>query len=103
VFPGRHGVGHRVDLKKPWPALLKVAGITGLRVHDLRHSFASLLASSGHSLALIGAMLGHSQAATTHRYAHLLDDARREAANHVGKLVNRAGKPGAKVVRLQRR
>ena len=41
VFPGRHGVGHRTDLKRPWPEILKAAGITGLRVHDLRHSYAS--------------------------------------------------------------
>ena len=44
VFPGRGGVGHRTDLKKPWPAICKAAGISGLRVHDLRHSHASMLA-----------------------------------------------------------
>jgi len=50
------------------------AGITGLRVHDLRHHYASVLASSGYSLPVIGQLLGHTQAATTQRYAHLFDD-----------------------------
>jgi integrase len=56
---------------------------TDLRVHDLRHTYASILASQGHSLALIGALLGHSQTQTTKRYAHLLDDPLREATNGV--------------------
>ena len=62
-----------------------------------------MLASVGHSLPLIGAMLGHTQPITTQRYAHLLDDARRKAANHVGKIVKRAGKPSAEVVKMRKR
>jgi integrase len=65
VFPGRAGVGHRVDLKKPWPAICKAADITGLRVHDLRHSYASMLVSGGQSLETVGALLGHTQPSTT--------------------------------------
>jgi integrase len=102
VFPGRHGVGHRVDLKKPWPAILKAAGITGLRVHDLRHSYASFLASAGHGLPTIGALLGHTQPATTARYAHLFDEVTRKATGQVGTMVKHAGKRSAKVVKLRR-
>lgn len=60
VFPGEGGIGHIVDVKKQWAKLCKAAGIDGLRLHDLRHSFASQLASAGASLPLIGALLGHS-------------------------------------------
>jgi site-specific recombinase XerD len=55
------------------------AGLRDLRVHDLRHSYASFLASAGLSLPTIGALLGHSQPATTARYAHLFDDPLRRA------------------------
>jgi integrase len=79
VFPGRGVTGHRVDIKRDWRQLCRAAGIAGLRVHDLRHSFASQLASSGSSLPLIGALLGHSRPTTTARYAHLFDDPQRAA------------------------
>ena len=99
VFPGRHS-GHRFDLKKPWPKICKAAGITGVRVHDLRHTYASLLASAGFSLPMIGALLGHTQPQTTHRYAHLFDDPLRQATERVGAII--AGKPGAEVRRLRK-
>jgi integrase len=67
------------------------AGLTDLRIHDLRHSFASILASGGASLPLIGALLGHTQAQTTHRYSHLLDDALRAATQRVGDAWEAAG------------
>jgi integrase len=57
VFPGDGQTGHRLDIKRDWTALTKAAGITGLRIHDLRHSFASQLVSAGSSLPLIGALL----------------------------------------------
>jgi integrase len=90
VFPGDGACGHVIDIKKSWAALLERAGIKSLRLHDLRHSFASQLVSSGASLELIGAMLGHSSPTTTARYAHLYDSVQREAAEHVGKIVGRA-------------
>jgi integrase len=71
-----------------------------VRIHDLRHSYAAILASSGLSLPIIGALLGHTQAATTNRYAHLLDDPLRAATERVGAVVTGAGKPGAEVVPL---
>ena len=80
-------------MKRDWRSLCKAAGISGLRVHDLRHSFASQLASSGHSLPLIGALLGHSNPNTTARYSHLFDDPLRAAVDRVGAVITAAGKP----------
>jgi len=68
----------------PWYRLRKLAGIEDVRLHDLRHTFASMGASAGLSLPLIGSLLGHSQAATTQRYAHLSADPVREAAEAIG-------------------
>jgi integrase len=102
VFPGRDGVGHRVDLKRPWPEVCKAAGIKGLRLHDLRHSFASVAAAGGASLPIIGKLLGHTQPGTTARYAHLDVDPLREVAERVGALIDGAGKAGAEVVKLRR-
>ncbi len=85
--------GHREAIKAAWPAICRAAGLAGpdgkptVRIHDLRHTYASILASSGLSLPIIGALLGHSQAATTQRYAHLLDDPLRAATERVGALV----------------
>jgi integrase len=98
VFPGRGG-GHRVEFKRDWAAICTGAGITGARIHDLRHSFASILASAGLSLPIIGALLGHTQPQTTARYAHLLDDPLRAATERVGAIVT--GRPIAEVVPLK--
>jgi integrase len=88
VFPAPDSAtGHRVTVAKSWRLLCKSARIAGLRLHDLRHSFASQLVSQGASLPLIGALLGHTQAQTTHRYAHLFDDPQREAVERIGKLI----------------
>jgi integrase len=95
VFPSRITGGPRRELKKNWAAICKTAGITGLRMHDLRHSFASELVSSGHSLAVIGDLLGHTQVATTARYSHLFDDVAREAVDSVGAVMaGLVAKPG---------
>ena len=75
---------------------------TTVRIHDLRHTYASILASSGLSLPVIGALLGHTQPATTQRYAHLSDDPLRAARERVGAVVTGAGKAGADVVPLRR-
>jgi integrase len=98
VFPGNGESGHRVELKDDWRRLCEAAGIEDLRIHDLRHSFASQLASGGASLPLIGALLGHSQPATTQRYAHLFQDPLREAVEKVGAVVT--GAPIAETVAL---
>jgi integrase len=91
VFPGNGDARHVVNVKRAWASLCKAAGISGLRIHDLRHSFASTLASSGASLPLIGALLGHSNPTTTHRYAHLFDDPQRAAVERVGAVIAAAG------------
>lgn len=74
-----------------------------VRIHDLRHTFAAVLASSGLSLPIIGKLLGHTQAATTHRYAHLQDDPLRAATERAGAVIAGAGKPSAEVVTLAER
>jgi integrase len=86
VFPGRSH-GHRINLDRSWGLICKAAGITGLRIHDLRHSYASTLVSAGFSLPTIGALLGHSQPQTTARYAHLFDDPLRKATERAGAIL----------------
>ena len=61
----------RADLKAPWAAVCRRAGLKGVRIHDLRHTHASFGAGAGLGLPIIGKLLGHTQSATTHRYAHL--------------------------------
>jgi integrase len=114
VFPvAASESGHREDIKKTWRAACSAAGIVtteivagkrvtvpSARVHDLRHTYASVLASAGMSLPIIGALLGHSQPATTARYAHLLDDPLRQATERVGAVVM-PSRPKADVVALR--
>jgi site-specific recombinase XerD len=95
--------GHRVELKKDWAQITKVAGIEELRIHDLRHSYASQLVNGGASLPLIGALLGHSNPMTTARYAHLFSDPLKAATERVGAVIAAAGKPGKPVLKLKRR
>lgn len=86
VFVGRTG-RPLTDIKATWSRACHAAGLTEVRLHDLRHTYASILASAGMSLPLIGRLLGHTQAATTARYAHLLDDPLREATERVAAVV----------------
>jgi integrase len=101
LFPAQQGAdGHQTELKHFWAAVGAKAGIKGVRIHDLRHTYASVLASSGLSLPVIGALLGHTQASTTHRYAHLLDDPLRAATERAAAIITGAGQPTAEVVPL---
>jgi integrase len=75
-----------------WAEACKAAGIEDLRVHDLRHWHASLAASSGESLLVIGGLLGHADQRTTGRYAHLLDQSVRAASAKVGQVISLAGR-----------
>ncbi len=95
LFPGWRGNDRQIDLKRFWATVCRAAKVSGVRMHDLRHSYASYLASSGLSLPVIGALLGHSSPVTTQRYAHLLDDPLRQATERVGRLVDAAGRAGA--------
>jgi integrase len=70
-----------------WSALCKQANIEGVRIHDLRHTYASHRVSSGMSLPMVGRLLGHTQPQTTARYAHLADDPLRQATDRVASIV----------------
>ncbi len=116
LFPGKIDGQPLSDLKRTWETVCINAGLAKqtqrrdragkprfnkdgspklewkatVRIHDLRHSFASLLVSGGASLPVIGAMLGHTQVQTTQRYAHLYDDSLREAADEVSAQIGSA-------------
>ena len=83
VICGRRTGARLVNLQKPWSRIRERAGISDVRLHDLRHSFASIGASGGMGLPLIGSLLGHKQAQTTMRYAHLANDPRLNAADTI--------------------
>ena len=87
IFPGRTAGKHIHNLRKPWARICKEAVLQGVRVHDLRHTAASLALGSGTSLAIVGRLLGHTQVQTTLRYAHLDTDPALRAANLIGQKV----------------
>jgi integrase len=117
VFPAPLSGKPRSEIKDEWRAIALAAGLydeepplraggkpvrnVNCRLHDLRHTYASLLVSAGLSLPIIGALLGHTQASTTHRYAHLMDDPLRQATNKVSAVVT--GKKPAEVVPIGER
>lgn len=74
----------RADLNRPWRAISKRAGLSGVRIHDLRHTHASIGAGARLGLPIIGKLLSHAQAATTARYAHLDADPLRSASEVIG-------------------
>lgn len=106
VFPGRTNGQAREGVKRPWGEICRAAKLTGdkaVRIHDIRHSYASILASAGLSLPIIGQLLGHTQPGTTARYAHLYDDPLRAATERVGAIVDAGKKRAAQVVNLTER
>jgi integrase len=92
VFPGDVRTEHLTVLSHAWRFVKKQTGIGNARLYDLRHSFASVGAGGGLSLAIIGKLLGHSQTRTTERYAHLADDPLKEAAHKIGNAIAGKGK-----------
>lgn len=80
VFPGKVEGQPIKEIKTFWKRVLKEAQLQNVRIHDLRHTHASHLVSSGLSLSIVGKLLGHTQASTTQRYAHLADEPLRQAA-----------------------
>jgi integrase len=104
VICGEKAGQHLVNLEKPWRRIRKAAKLEDVRLHDLRHSFASVAASGGQSLIVIGKMLGHSQPATTARYAHLADDPVKAASDAVGRHIAAAmdGGTSGELVELPR-
>jgi integrase len=87
TFPGAKVGTHLKEIKRVWYAVRHAAKIEDLRLHDLRHSFASVAADAGLSLPLIGSLLGHTRPETTKRYAHLTEDARVRAASDVSRSI----------------
>lgn len=84
LFPGKVEGAPLQEIKTFWKRVLKEAKLESVRIHDLRHTHASHLVSSGLSLSIVGKLLGHTQASTTHRYAHLADEPLREATEIFG-------------------
>jgi integrase len=95
VLPAATGKSHYTGLQKDWERLRARAGLAGVRVHDLRHSFASFAVADGNSLYLVGKVLGHKQARTTEIYAHLADDPIRAVADRTAARIAAAMAPGA--------
>jgi integrase len=87
VFPGKYGADHLRQLRSAWGTVSAAAGLQGVRIHDLRHSYASLAISVGVPLKVVGALLGHSAIATTNRYAHLYDDDLKIAVGKVSAVI----------------
>ncbi len=90
----------RADLKRPWEWIRKRAGLEGVRLHDLRRTTASFMLSGGASLATVGKALGHTQASTTQRYAHLAPSVQREALRAAGERLAALGPQRPKVIPL---
>ncbi|MCX4240164.1 site-specific integrase [Paraliomyxa miuraensis] len=91
------------NLSRDWGSVRAAAGLTDVRRHDLRHTFASVALNTGVSLAHVGAMLGHKNQQTTNRYAHIADDALRAAVERTGDAMAASMAAGANVVRLPTR
>ena len=87
VICGAKDGQHLINLQKPWRRIRKAANLDDVRLHDLRHTFASVAVMGGMSLPMIGALLGHSKPSTTARYAHLAADPMKEAAEQIGKKI----------------
>ena len=96
VLVGRVDGKHLVNLQKPWRAIRKQAGLDDVRIHDLRHSFASISVGLGGTLPVIGRVLGHSQPVTTARYAHVADKVAAELVEATGALIGQAMQARAK-------
>ena len=87
VFPGGEASRHYVGTPRIWERVKETADLPGVRLHDLRHTFASYGAGGGLSLQLIGALLGHRDVKTTSQYAHLADDPLRAASERTGAAI----------------
>lgn len=90
VFPGRDGDKPLNNPRKAFGRILEVADVEHLRLHDLRHSFASLAVNAGATLYEVQGLLGHSSAQMTQRYAHLADSGLRRASQAVADVVTAA-------------
>lgn len=90
VLPGRVTGKALVNPQKPWRRIRAQAGLSDVRLHDLRHTYAAIAARGGLSLPMIGALLGHTEPQTTQRYAHLVGNPVQAAAEQVGEAIRLA-------------
>ena len=105
VLPGEKGDGHLIGLPKAWTRIKKRAGLDDVRLHDLRHSFATVAAAGGDSLYLVGKVLGHRESRSTEVYAHAQQDPLRAVADRAASKIAAAMKgktKGGKVVDFKR-
>jgi integrase len=105
VLPSEKENGHLIGLPKAWVKIKKNAGLDDVRLHDLRHSFATVAVAGGDSLYLVGKVLGHQQSKTTEVYAHAQQDPLRAVADRASKKIVAAMKgkgKGGKVVKLEK-
>jgi integrase len=98
LLPGKKKGTHVTDLHTCWVRIRKTAGLEDVRIHDLRHSFASIGASTGDSMLIIGALLGHRSAKTTERYTHLSDHPLKSAAERISDEIARCLGEGLEVL-----
>jgi integrase len=96
VIAGEKPDKPRSDIKRPWKRITAHAGLDDLRLHDLRHSYASVGASAGMGLTIVGKLLGHASPATTARYSHFADDPLRLASNSIAQTISAAIGPNSK-------
>ena len=89
LLPGKTDGTHVTDLQACWERIRAAAGLADVRIHDLRHSFASVGAATGDSMLIIGALLGHSSPKTTARYTHLSDHPLKSAADRIAREIAR--------------
>lgn len=100
VITGKKPGSHLTDLQHPWRRIRKLANLDKVRIHDLRHSFASRGLLVGEGLPMIGKLLGHVQVQTTARYAHLANDPIKSAADRIARRIAKStngGRAGALV------
>lgn len=98
LLPGKKDGTHVTDLQSVWVRIRKTAGLEDVRIHDLRHSFASIGAATGDSMLIIGALLGHRSAKTTERYTHLSDHPLKSAAERISDEIARCLGEGLEVL-----
>ena len=104
VFPAMKGNKHYVGLPKAWERIRKQAELDDVRLHDLRHSFASVGAGAGMGLQVVGKLLGHKDPKTTARYSHIADDPARSAADRISGSIAAAmnGESEAEIVEFKK-
>lgn len=101
VIEGARAGAHVTDLQRPWRRIRARADLPDARIHDLRHTYASRLASRGETIQMVGKLLGHTQLQTTMRYAHLADDPVRQAAERAGAAMpDLLASPGGAMLRV---